>query len=98
MDGRLSARYTAAVVLLWLLSSTVLTALKHVDAHLTLRLGGSPLIDPREPRLERGLADDRQHAPRQRTLGEKSDDLDVRRHRAGRDEARGLARSEIAER
>jgi hypothetical protein len=37
------ARYLSAVVVLWLLSSAVLTALKHVDARLAFDIGGTAL-------------------------------------------------------
>jgi hypothetical protein len=36
-------RYVSAVLLLWLLSSAMLTALKHVDAHLAFNIGGTAL-------------------------------------------------------
>ena len=42
-DSRLLARYAGAVILLWMLSSVVLTLLKHFDARLTFSLGSTPL-------------------------------------------------------
>jgi len=37
------ARYLAAVLCMWLLSSATLTGLKHFDAHLSLSIGRFPL-------------------------------------------------------
>jgi putative flippase GtrA len=37
------ARYLTAVALMWILSSTMLTALKHFDARMALNLGKFPL-------------------------------------------------------
>ena len=42
-DFRQFARYVAAVMLLWILSSAVLTGLKHFDTHLRLSVAGEPL-------------------------------------------------------
>ena len=42
-DRMVLVRYVAAVVLLWALSSSVLTALKHIDARLAFNVAGTAI-------------------------------------------------------